>query len=261
METFITELRSLAKNRIILWGGILGLTGIILCSHTTGNTGVTDPKEHSIQVTGSSEMSIVPDEIEFIVGISEDCSSSASTKKSVMVVTKVETVIKEKLEALGIKKEDIKCEASMDNYWWWYENRHIQVKKEIKFKTNDFALINKFVNEIDVKGIQYMRLGELSHTKITEYRKQVKSDALKAAKEKAGYLLEGIGKKAGNVINVIELADQSNNYYYPYYNAYSNYVSNNESNKVSYSGGNYGGSEIRNIKLRYEIQSSFEIVN
>lgn len=261
----INEIKALAKNRIALWGGIIGLTGLVLCSHTGKDLPFNGNNEHTIQVTGSSEMTIVPDEIEFIVGITEEYSSMASTKKPAAQLGKTETAIREKLAEIGIDKNNIKCEPSVQSYWWWYQNRNSQINKEIKFKTNDYALVNKFVDEINVKGIQYMRLGELKHSKIQEFRRQVKADALKAAKEKAGYMLEAIDRKAGEPVNIVELQDYNynNNYYYPFYGSYSNMTSNSISNSSVYSGsGDYSANnELRSIKIRYEIQSTFVITN
>ncbi|HEY1038143.1 MAG TPA: SIMPL domain-containing protein, partial [Bacteroidia bacterium] len=169
--------------------------------------------------------------------------------------------VKAKLEELGVKKETIKTELNVSSYWYWNDNRQTNLTKQLTFCVNDFSIINEFVNETDIKGLQYMRMGKLSHKKILDYRKQVKIDALKAAKEKASYLLESIGKKAGDIINITELPEKSNDgwgYYYPQY--YSN--SNMLSNSSSYGGSQDGGanSEIRSIKLRYEVQSVFDIV-
>lgn len=265
MKTIYTELASLVKNKIVIAAGIFTLTFIVFSSHTckTDERTKAELSERTIQVTGSSEMTIEPDDIEFIVGIYEDYSGSGSPKRSLAHIGKTEAQIREKLASLGVKKDDIKTELDVYSYWYWYENRNTSVSKQLKFKVSDFSVINKFVEELDVKGLQYMRLGDLSHEKILEYRKQVKKDALKAAKEKASYLLESIDKKAGDIISITEIQEKSNDGnwwgYYPSYGSNSNMLSNSASSVSS--GGSSANGEVRSIKLRYEVQTTFQIMN
>jgi hypothetical protein len=82
--------------------------------------------------------------------------------------------------------------------------------------------------------------------------------ALKMAREKAGYLLESIGKKVGDPVTITEVVDQygSYNYYYPYFQGNQNYQSNAIMNT---SNDNTSGNNMRKIKLKYEIKASFEI--
>ena len=177
-------------------------------------------------------------------------------------LNKVEEEVREKLMALGVKKENIKTELNVNSYWYWYQTKHTNMSKQIKFCVSDFSVINKFVSELDIKGLEYMRIGELSHKKILEFRKQVKMDAVKAARDKASYLLESIGKKTGDVIQITELPERSNDgwgYYYPQYYSNSNMLSNSAS-AYSNGSGDSGNGEVRSIKLRYEVQSTFEIV-
>ncbi len=264
MKNIILELNVLLRNKIVAGLGIFGLACIMCTSHTNRTNDSGDVKDTKvIEVTGSSEMSVVPDEIEFVIGINEYYNGSLSPKKDIAQLNKVENEVKEKLIALGVKKESIKTELFVNSYWYWSDTRHTNMSKQLKFCVNDVSIINKFVSDIDIKGLEYMRMGELSHKKILEYRKQVKMDALKAAKEKAGYLLESIGKKTGEVIKITELPERSSDgwgYYYPQYYSNSNMISN----ASSYSSGSAdagGNSEVRTIKLRYEVQTTFQILN
>lgn len=52
-----------------------------------------------------------------------------------------------------------------------------------------------------------VNLSELKNKNIREYRKQTKIEAIKAAKEKAVYLLESVGNTTGQLIQVVELDD------------------------------------------------------
>src|SRR3989344_564168 len=119
MKNLVTELGALMKNKIVIVAAVFALTFVVFSAHTgrtnEQTTGAVSDK--SIQVTGSSEMTIEPDDIEFIIGIYEDYSGSASPKKSVAHIGKTESQIREKLASLGVKQEDIKSEVSVYSYW------------------------------------------------------------------------------------------------------------------------------------------------
>src|SRR5688572_10038431 len=155
MKNFKTELNSLLRNKIVVAAGLVGLTCVVCTSHTlrTNDSGEKSI-EKSIQVTGSSEMTITPDEIEFVIGINENYESSLYKKtgdhKAMTNLNKVENEVKAKLEELGVKKETIKTELNVNSYWYWNENRQVYLTKQITFCVSDFSIINKFVNETDI---------------------------------------------------------------------------------------------------------------
>ena len=94
-----------------------------------------------------------------------------------------------------------------------------------------------------------MRIGELKNKEITEYRKQVKIEALKAAKSKAAYLLSGIDKQLGDIISIVELTDD-NNYRRPQPLLSNTMMATSEDSEIE---------NFKKIKLRYEIKAKFEI--
>jgi hypothetical protein len=269
MKNLFTELESLVKNKIVIGTGALALTLVVFSAFTSRSPRPeTAPIDHCIEVTGSSELCVKPDEIEFVIGMREYYAEEFIPGKSYLdyktkiKLEKVEQEVRAKLDALGVSKDNITTECV--GGYWHYQGRNVQMNKELKFKVTDFSVIDKIVAELDVKGVDYMHLGELSNKKILELRKTVKTDALKAAKEKAAYLLDGIGKKTGEVISIRELGENSNRYYYPYwyYGGGSNMLSNSASSYTNASGGTTtSANDFRTIRLRYEIQASFEIVN
>ncbi|MCD6066989.1 MAG: hypothetical protein K0S33_1815 [Bacteroidetes bacterium] len=263
MKNLFNELESLLKNKIVIGTGFIVLTLVVFSAYTSRTQHPEVPfSERSIEVTGSSEMCIKPDDIEFVIGMREYYAEEFTSKsyleyKTKIKLDKIEQEVRSKLTALGVAKEDITTECV--GGYWRYEGRNIQMSKQLKFKVQDFSLIDKIVAELAVKGVEYMNVGELSSKKILEYRKTVKTDALKAAKEKAGYLLDGIGKKTGEVIAIRELGE-NNRYYSSWYSNQSNMLSNSSS-YVASGGGANSESDFRSIKLRYEIEATFEIKN
>lgn len=91
-----------------------------------------------------------------------------------------------------------------------------------------------------------MRIGELENKDMLAYRQKGKIEALKAAQQKATYLVEALGKKLGSVIRIIEGNNTSGISF-----AQSNVMSNNA---VSFD-------SFRTIKKNYSILVRFEIID
>ena len=214
---------------------------------------LTAQESKYIEVTGSAEMLIEPDEFIFIIGIEEYWKEEFEKKKEFkdyknkVKITEIEGQLINDLNSLGIKTEDIKSTEVGNN--WRYRGKEFLISKKLEISLTDFKLINGIVSKLDRKGIDYMRLGELRNKKLTEYRKEVKKKALLAAKEKAKYLLETIGKKLGDVISITEL--DSENYFWRPTSLASNTMMNSSENPEA--------ENDKKIKLRFEIKTKFEI--
>lgn len=208
-----------------------------------------------VEVSGSAELEIEPDEILFIIGIGEYWKEEFERKtkfedyKTKIPISEIEKNLLFNLEEIGIQKDDI-IVREVGNFWR-YRGKEFLIGKQIELKLSDFNKINQIIEKIDTKGVDYMRIGELENKKITEYRKQVKIEALKAAKDKAEYLLTSIDKEVGDIISIIEVNNE-NNFWRP---------QPKMSNITMSSSENSGIENTRKIKLRYEIKAKFEIQN
>ena len=208
-----------------------------------------------IEVTGSAELEVEPDEITFIIGIQEYWKEEFEKRtefkdyKTKVPISEIENNLLNDLSKIEIPKDKITI-REVGNYWR-YKGKEFLISKQLEISLNDFDKINRIIQTIDTKGIDYMRIGELKNKDITEYRKQVKIEALKAAKEKADYLLNSIGKKTGDIISIIELNNDSNNSWRP---------QSMMSNTIMSTTDNSGIDNMRKIKLRYEIKVKFEIM-
>jgi hypothetical protein len=113
------------------------------------------------------------------------------------------------------------------------------------------------VNRLDDEATSNFSITRTSHSKIAEYRKQLKIMAVKAAKEKAVYLTESVTEKLGEAITIAEpdesvssdvLAGRNKGYY-------SNTQYMKEQSKFdSFGGVADGGIDYRKIKLRFEVK-------
>lgn len=220
-------------------------------------SGCAQEKQAYIEVTGSAEMTLIPDDIELEIVLAHPGNS----KNSVEVLDKK---FFDALEAHGIPKAAVSF-VSVDNpyywYYWWWEYRHYYNSKTYKLKLDCKKYDFSFINDIKPEFIRSIRITKSSHSQITDYRRQVKVEAMKAAKEKAADLLESIGQKAGKVFEVIEMPEPVNNN--NWYNRYN--IQNETSNCIvsqpsSASNSSVGESFVPAIRLRFEIKAKFEII-
>ena len=206
-----------------------------------------------IEVTGTSEIEIVPDEIHYIIEIKEyfaeefDGKSKAEEYKTKVPLTGIEQDLRSVLRKTGIPENAIRVQEIGD---YWRERGHdFLVGKSFDIKLGDFRQIDDILKRLDTKGVKTMRLGELKNKEMQAYRQKGKIEALKAAQAKAAYLVEALGKRLGSVIRIVEPQEAAG--FSPYFNAQSNVRS---SAADSYD-------NFRTIKLNYSMSARFEILN
>lgn len=209
--------------------------------------------ERLIEVNGKAEMEIQPDEIVFIIGIEEYWKEEFEKKKDFedyktkVPLAEIEDALIKNLRKVGIEKEHIKVK-SMGNYWR-YKGKEFLYSKQFEIKITDLAKINQLTQIQDAKGIKYMNIGELNHSKMDEFKKAVKINALKNASEKAAYLVESIGSQLGEVVTISELADS---YYQPMRAELMMMAKSADMAEESID-------EVQNIKLEYQVRAVFRI--
>jgi uncharacterized protein len=201
-------------------------------------------KKNAIEVTGVAEMEVEPDEIIFNIGIKGDNKNQLADNEKLLFET---------LKSSGVKNEDIKFKTM-------YQNIYSKTKiftKNFQFKVNKKADIGNLFENLNQKWITNLNIAEIKNTKIADFRKTVKINALKAAKEKADYLLESIGKKVGNPLEIVEIEDYTSDTILPV--AYKSRVANVQLEAAD-SGIDYSFDNIENIKLKYSIKTKYEIL-
>lgn len=210
--------------------------------------------ERLIEINGKAEMEIQPDEIVFIIGIEEYWKEEFEKRKDFedyktkVPLAEIEDALIKNLRKVGIEKEDIKVK-SMGNYWR-YKGKEFLYSKQFEIKITDLAKINQLTQIQDAKGIKYMNIGELNHSKMDEFKKAVKINALKDAREKAAYLVESIGNQLGEVVTISELSDS----YYRPVRAESMMMMAKSADMAAES-----IDEVQNIKLEYQVRAVFRI--
>jgi uncharacterized protein len=167
----------------------------------------------NIEVTGVAEMEVVPDELYFTISLKEYFKDEKSQKDKVAIEV-LEKQLIEAVKAAGLPRENLSI-SGVTGYREWNGRKKPQIflaAKQYQLKLSNLNNVNDLMAKVDDRGIEYVSMSRVEHSKKEEFRKQVKINALKAAKDKASYLLESIGEKVGEVLEIREGED---NYYYP----------------------------------------------
>jgi len=167
--------------------------------------------ERYIEVTGTSEIEVVPDRIHYVIEIREyfeeefDGVSKPEEYRTKVPLTRIEEELKQVLKIVGVLREAIRTKDVGDN--WRKPGQDFLVSKSFDVTLRDFTLIDEILKRVDTKGIHTMYIDKLEHRDILSYHRKGKIEALKAAREKAVYLLEAIGKRPGEIIRIVEGGD------------------------------------------------------
>ena len=166
-------------------------------------------KADSFSVTGESTMSVVPDQAQVSVGITQKETSVAQAQtKANAVINQIKT----ELSAMGIESGDIKTLFYQVNPEYDYDSpgsRRIlgySVSTSLEIKTSDFEKLNAIIDTATKAGANQVGNVEftLSDDKKAELKTEARKEALEKAATKAQELAALSGMKLGRVLNVQE---------------------------------------------------------
>lgn len=201
-------------------------------------------KKNAIEVTGVAEMEVEPDEIIFNIGIKADNKNQLADNEKLLFET---------LKSSSVRNEEIKFKSMYQNLY----SKTNKFTKSFQFKANAKTNLSTLFENLNQKWVTNLNIAEIKNTKIADFRKTVKINALKAAKEKADYLLESIGKKAGTPLEIVEIEDYMSDSILPV--AYKSKMANalmEMADQIA----DYSFENIENIKLKYSIKTKYEIL-
>ncbi|MDQ3395396.1 MAG: SIMPL domain-containing protein [Bacteroidota bacterium] len=225
------------------------LSGFCLSSFPLLSFGQSEKNKKKIEVMGSAEMEVVPDEIYLNISLREYLKDG---KNKVNIETLEKELYNVAMKA-GVPKENFEIQNIYGYNWQWAKRKtpEFMARKTYRMKLNDLNKVNSMLSFIDQKGIESVNIGEYTHSKIEEYKMELKAKALLAAREKANYLLKAIGEEAGGVLEIQEMYD---GYAQPYYEVRTMDL------KAEASGMEEPQIDFRKIKLKYEMKAVFEII-
>ncbi|MGC4020456.1 MAG: SIMPL domain-containing protein [Cyclobacteriaceae bacterium] len=157
--------------------------------------------QNYIEVTGTAEMSVVPDLIYIKIIISE------KDTKNKISVDEMERKMIAKLQEIGI---DVKKDLSISDLLSAYKSKMLAksdviLSKRYQLIIHDAPIADRVFSELEKVDISNVSIDRMDHSKIEDFRRETKSNAIKVAKEKAELLTKSIGQNIGRAIYIEEL--------------------------------------------------------
>jgi uncharacterized protein len=212
------------------------------------------PLVKKIEVTGSAEQEVLPDEIFVTVSLREYFKDKDNKNKIDIMV--LEKQLQKAVEEAGISKENFTIGTINGYREWWGKKKPTTFleSKSYIIKVPNLYKIDGIISKVDEKGIAYTNIDRYEFSKIEQLRKEIKIKALQAAKDKAKYLLEGIGEQMGEALEIIEI-DQS----YSPQPVYSNMMMRSVRAEATADAMPESNVDVQKIKVRYEMKATFRI--
>ena len=139
---------------------------------------------------------------------------------------------------------------------YWILKSDIQLAKEYQLLVRDAKLAGKVFAELQTIGISGISIERVDNSKLLDYKKEVKVNAIKAAQDKAKALTAAIGQNVGKAIYIQEMDNG-------YYNPMEGRAAGLQVRGVNSLSSAYEASEpdieFEKIKLEYSILVRFEL--
>ncbi len=243
-------------KKVILLSSLLMGAVLFPTFSQTATVSVTPPVR-KIEVAGFAEIEITPDELYFNISLREYFNDEKNQKDKVIITTLEKQLLKAIADA-GLPKESLSI-SGVGGYQNYTDKKKKPAtfleSKQYELKVDRADKLDGILSKVESRGVQYANIARVDHSKKEEFKKQVKINALKAAKDKATYLLEAVDQKLGQVLEIREVEDNIN-YPQPMF-AKANvrmYAAAESADTVQDSDVQY-----QKIKISYRMQAAFEI--
>lgn len=207
-------------------------------------------KIRKIDVTGSAEQEVLPDKILVSITLQEYMKDNKARVDMLVLEAQLQKAVAD----AGLSKESLTVGniSGYRNWWGRKKPTNFLENKTYILTVANLAKIDGILNRIDEKGIASTNIDRYEYSKITELRKEIKIKALQAAKEKATYLLAGIGETLGEALEIHEVEEG-----YQAQPVYSNMMM--RSAAMDTAPMQESTVDVQKIKVRYEMKASFRI--
>jgi uncharacterized protein len=159
-----------------------------------------------IEVVGLSEQEVTPDIINVTISLKEYLNG-----KTKVTIEQLENQLVKAVNEAGIAKTDFTVN-NLSSYNYDYQkkkNPDFLASKQYGIRFADLNKFNQIISKLDPKGIQSTNIDSYDYSKINQLKNELKLKALLSAKEKANYLVTGLGEKLGLVLHIMESDNSS----------------------------------------------------
>ncbi|HVZ67042.1 MAG TPA: SIMPL domain-containing protein [Patescibacteria group bacterium] len=165
-----------------------------------------------LAVVGSGSVDVVPNNASVQVGIV--VSNADSAKAAEQGVNTINNKIISSLEAIGIKKADIKTTNYSINPNYNYDNGKNTINgysgnANVTIKVKDTNNLSKVIEAATEAGANQVLDTQYNVEDPNKYRQEARDKAISNAKEQAQQLANQLGIKLGKIVNIVESTPDS----------------------------------------------------
>jgi uncharacterized protein YggE len=162
--------------------------------------------QNYIEITGKAELEILPDMIYVKIVLSD------KENKEKLTLPEIEKKMINTFSEIGIDVNRdlslIDFASNLKSYWM---KSNVALTKQYQLIVHDSKTLQDVFFEFQKMGISNVSVEKTEHSEIEQYRKDVKVNAIKAAKEKAELLALAVNQSIGKALYIQE-ADNLNPY-------------------------------------------------
>ena len=201
-----------------------------------------------IEVSGTAEQEVTPDIIYVSISLQEYMNG-----KTRVTIDQLESQLETAVKEAGIPKENFTINniSAWNNNYQKKKSPDFLASKQYRLKLSDLNKFDQILSAVDPKGIQSTNIDSYEYSKADQLKNELKLKALLAARDKATYMLNGIGAKLGDPIDITEV-DNSN---YPQPRMYMA-----KTMSVGIASAPQSDIDFKTIKLSFQVNAVFEIV-
>ena len=176
------------------------VVALTITTNTFGQTKVDCEEKPYIEVTGSADQEVIPDEIYINIIIREKY-----VNKEKVTIESQEEKLKTYLKDIGVDIKNLYLsDANADYVKVKWRTKDVLTKKDYTLKVYTATTVGQVFQQLDKLEITDAFIAKVYHSKLDSLKKEVKILAIKAAKNKADYLLTAIGEQTGKPLIVQE---------------------------------------------------------
>ncbi|SKB71763.1 hypothetical protein SAMN05660841_02013 [Sphingobacterium nematocida] len=152
-----------------------------------------------VATKGYAEKEVTPDIIYLSVSLKE-FYMDGNTKKKVAIET-IEKQLFDAAMAAGVKKEDVTIQNIYSyNYENKKKNNELMQSRQYRIKVTNLNGLNSMLEKIDPQGLQSTSINGYDHSQKREIERELKTIAVKDARQNAEILAAADGQSVGKVL-------------------------------------------------------------
>lgn len=235
------------------------LATALLTATLLGRTQTYDrnPFPKTITVTGSAETELVPDEIYVNVDLKE-YEKKGSGKVD---LESIKSAFLKSVRSIGLPDSVVTIAAyggyNGYPYYWQRKKKKDELYATITYqvKFNNSKKMDELVEKLDDMATQNFYITRTAHSKLETYRKNLKMQAVRAARDKAQYLTAAVDETIGEAVTINEPQE----YYQPYVNVRLQSYAKEAAMADASANDDEPAVDFKKIKLRYDVTVTYAI--